>query len=211
MPLHIVLRISWCSIVDISSCPENLEKSRTLYRCGNGTLSNHSGYGSRYTKVCSLGLIPNCSSIIFAILSAKSSLYWYSSPCPYWWSSSDRYSYDSSCCYWYACPPSRYCCCWWCWSCSPICPPSWFWATISGTIFLITSCSVCIKTPDWSNKARWTVSLNLSWDVSTIGSGDCPSMALTSSSNMLGAKFASHQACQRSVDAKNTHWPGRSA
>ena len=44
---HWMMNLLTCSIVDVSSCPENLVKSGTLYRFGNGIKSYAGGYGVR--------------------------------------------------------------------------------------------------------------------------------------------------------------------
>ena len=43
------------SMVEVASCPENLDKSYTLNWGGKGTYSNQLGYGFRYKYPCSFG------------------------------------------------------------------------------------------------------------------------------------------------------------
>jgi len=44
---HWMMKLLTCSIVDVSSCLENLVKSGTLYRFGSGIKSYAGGYGVR--------------------------------------------------------------------------------------------------------------------------------------------------------------------
>jgi len=44
---HWMMNLLTCYIVDVSSCPENLVKSGTLYRFGSGIKSYAGGYGVR--------------------------------------------------------------------------------------------------------------------------------------------------------------------
>ena len=71
--LYFLWRMFHCRYILL---PWKFEKFETLYRFGNGTLSNHSGYGCRYMWMCSLGLSPNCSFTNFAILSTQPSFLW---------------------------------------------------------------------------------------------------------------------------------------
>jgi len=44
---HWMMNLLTCSMVDVSSCPENMVKFGTLYRFGSGIKSYAGGYGVR--------------------------------------------------------------------------------------------------------------------------------------------------------------------